>query len=148
MGVKRIYQKLKPTSRCVMGKTHSVSMMSSSCECTEADFECDYGFERQSNGKCAPAFWFHASSVSRRCTAGMMFLNTTGYRKVVSNNCSAGVSMEYTAKRQQCQVQAPKGLHLVTSEGTLTATLGSNCHLPCFSRGGRQCKDEHYTGLR
>ncbi|XP_056891309.1 VPS10 domain-containing receptor SorCS1 isoform X1 [Takifugu flavidus] len=136
MGVKRIYQKLKPTSRCVMGKTHSVSMMSSSCECTEADFECDYGFERQSNGKCAPAFWFHASSVSRRCTAGMMFLNTTGYRKVVSNNCSAGVSMEYTAKRQQCQVQAPKGLHLVTSEGTLTATLGSNVTFLVFLEEG------------
>lgn len=34
--------------------------------------------------------------------------------------------MEYTARRQQCPVQAPKGLHLVTSEGTLTATLGSN----------------------
>lgn len=48
------------------------------------------------------------------------------YRKVVSNNCSAGVSMEYTAKRQLCQIQAPKGLHLVTSEGTLMATLGSN----------------------
>uniref|UniRef100_A0A674NNM8 Sortilin related VPS10 domain containing receptor 1 n=1 Tax=Takifugu rubripes TaxID=31033 RepID=A0A674NNM8_TAKRU len=136
MGVKRIYQKLKPTSRCVMGKTHLVSMMSSSCECTEADFECDYGFERQSNGKCAPAFWFHASSVSRRCTAGMMFLNTTGYRKVVSNNCSAGVSMEYTAKRQQCQVQAPKGLHLVTSEGTLTATLGSNVTFLVFLEEG------------
>ena len=48
------------------------------------------------------------------------------YRKVVSNNCTAGVSTEYTAKRQQCPIQAPKGLHLVTSEGTLTATLGSN----------------------
>lgn len=34
--------------------------------------------------------------------------------------------MEYTARRQQCPIQAPKGLHLVTSEGTLTATLGSN----------------------
>lgn len=48
------------------------------------------------------------------------------YRKVVSNNCTAGVSMEYTARRQQCPIQAPKGLHLVTSEGSLTATLGSN----------------------
>lgn len=39
MGVKRIYRKLKPTSRCVMGKTYSVSMASGPCDCTEADFE-------------------------------------------------------------------------------------------------------------
>lgn len=48
------------------------------------------------------------------------------YRKVVSNNCTAGVIAEYTARRQHCPVQAPKGLHLVTSEGRLTATLGAN----------------------
>lgn len=39
MGVKRIYRKLKPTSRCVMGKTYSVTMTSAPCDCTEADFE-------------------------------------------------------------------------------------------------------------
>lgn len=33
---------------------------------------------------------------------------------------------EYTARRQHCPTQAPKGLHLVTSEGKLTATLGTN----------------------
>lgn len=55
-----------------------------------------------------------------------VFLSFCSYRKVVSNNCTAGVSMQYTARRQQCPIQAPKGLHLVTSEGTLTATLGSN----------------------
>lgn len=52
--------------------------------------------------------------------------STFSYRKVVSNNCTAGVSTEYTARRQQCPIQAPKGLHLVTSEGSLTAVLGTN----------------------
>lgn len=56
----------------------------------------------------------------------LLCFSTPSYRKVVSNNCTAGVSAEYTARRQQCPIQAPKGLHLVTSEGTLTATLGSN----------------------
>lgn len=51
---------------------------------------------------------------------------TLSYRKVVSNNCTAGVIAEYTARRQHCPTQAPKGLHLVTSEGRLTATLGAN----------------------
>ncbi|XP_026160034.1 VPS10 domain-containing receptor SorCS1 isoform X2 [Mastacembelus armatus] len=136
MGVKRIYWKLKPTSRCVMGTMYSVSMTSGPCDCTEADFECDYGYERRSDGKCTPAFWFHPSSVSRSCTTGMTFLNSTGYRKVVSNNCTAGVSVEYTAKRQQCPIQAPKGLHLVTSEGMLTATLGTNVTFLVFLEEG------------
>lgn len=52
--------------------------------------------------------------------------STFSYRKVVSNNCTAGVSAEYTARRQHCPIQAPKGLHLVTSEGSLTAVLGTN----------------------
>ncbi|XP_053184758.1 VPS10 domain-containing receptor SorCS1 [Scomber japonicus] len=140
MGVKRIYRKLKPMSRCVMGKTYSVSMTSGPCDCTEADFECDYGYERRTDGKCNPAFWFHPSAMSRSCTTGMTFLNSTGYRKVVSNNCTAGVSMEYTARRQQCPIQAPKGLHLVTSEGTLTATLGTNVTFLVFLEEGDGAK--------
>nr|XP_061833150.1 VPS10 domain-containing receptor SorCS1-like isoform X2 [Nerophis lumbriciformis] len=136
MGVKRIYRKLKPTSRCVMGKLHSVSMVSGPCDCTEADFECDYGYERRTDGKCSPAFWFHPSVMSRRCAAGMTFLNSTGYRKVVSNNCTAGVIVEYTARRQQCPMQAPKGLHLVTSEGTLTAAVGANVTFLVFLEQG------------
>uniref|UniRef100_A0A8C7Y993 VPS10 domain-containing receptor SorCS2 n=1 Tax=Oryzias sinensis TaxID=183150 RepID=A0A8C7Y993_9TELE len=126
MGVKRIYRKLKPMSRCVMGKMYSVAMTSSPCDCMEADFECDYGYESRSDGRCSPAFWFHPSSMSRSCTTGMTFLNSTGYRKVISNNCTAGVSAEFTARRLQCPLQAPRGLHLVTNEGALTATLGSN----------------------
>ncbi|XP_068178070.1 VPS10 domain-containing receptor SorCS1-like isoform X2 [Antennarius striatus] len=136
MGVKRMYRKLKPISRCVMGKRYSVSMTSVPCDCTEADFECDYGFERWINGKCTPAFWSHTSSMSRSCTKGMTFLNSTGYRKVVSNNCTAGVITDYTAKRQQCPIQAPKGLHLVTSEGTLTTTLGVNVTFLVFLEEG------------
>ncbi|XP_076004248.1 VPS10 domain-containing receptor SorCS1 [Genypterus blacodes] len=136
MGVKRIYRKLKPTSRCVMGKTYSVSMTSGPCDCTEVDFECDYGYERRTDGKCTPAFWYHPSSMSRSCTTGMTFLNSTGHRKVVSNNCTAGISAEYTARRQQCPILAPKGLYLVTSEGTLTATLGTNVTFLVFLEEG------------
>ncbi|XP_049577470.1 VPS10 domain-containing receptor SorCS1 isoform X2 [Syngnathus scovelli] len=136
MGVKRIYRKLKPTSRCVMGKLYSVSMSSGPCDCTEADFECDYGYDRRTDGKCTPAFWFHPSAMSRSCPTGMTFLNSTGYRKVVSNNCTDGVIVEYTAKRQHCPMQAPKGLHLVTSEGTLSAVLGTNVTFLVFLEQG------------
>uniref|UniRef100_A0A8B9LDH9 VPS10 domain-containing receptor SorCS2 n=1 Tax=Astyanax mexicanus TaxID=7994 RepID=A0A8B9LDH9_ASTMX len=136
MGVKRIYRKLKPIARCVMGKTYSVTMTSEPCDCTESDFECDYGYERRTEGRCTPAFWFQPSSMSRSCTTGHTFLNSTGYRKVVSNNCTAGVVDLYTARRLPCPSQAPKGLHLVTSEGKLTALLSHNVTFLVFLEQG------------
>ncbi|KAL2086727.1 hypothetical protein ACEWY4_017786 [Coilia grayii] len=136
MGVKRIYRKLKSVARCVMGKTHSVTVISEPCDCTESDFECDYGYERRSDGKCSPAFWFLPSSMWRSCTTVSSFLNSTGYRKVVSNNCTGGVVDLYTARRQPCPRQAPRGLHLVTSDGTLTATVNSNVTFMVFLEEG------------
>ncbi|KAL2102363.1 hypothetical protein ACEWY4_001531 [Coilia grayii] len=136
MGVKRIYRKLKSVARCVMGKAHSVTVISEPCDCTESDFECDYGYERRSDGKCSPAFWFLPSSMWRSCTTVSSFLNSTGYRKVVSNNCTGGVVDLYTARRQPCPRQAPRGLHLVTSDGTLTATVNSNVTFMVFLEEG------------
>uniref|UniRef100_A0A672TFU4 VPS10 domain-containing receptor SorCS2 n=1 Tax=Sinocyclocheilus grahami TaxID=75366 RepID=A0A672TFU4_SINGR len=136
MGVRRVYRKLKPIARCVMGKTYSVTMISEPCDCTESDFECDYGFERRADGKCTPAFWFLPSSMSRTCTTEHTYLNSTGYRKVVSNNCTGGVIEQYTARRHLCPSQAPRGLHLVTSEGKLTATIASNVTFLVFLEEG------------
>lgn len=39
----------------------------------------DFGFERQIDGSCTPAFWFVPSATSRDCITGDSFLNTTGY---------------------------------------------------------------------
>ncbi|KAK6482263.1 VPS10 domain-containing receptor SorCS1-like [Huso huso] len=136
MGMKRIYRKLKPTARCVMGRDTSFTMTSEPCLCTQADFECDYGYERHGDGKCLPAFWFNPSSISSSCSTGNSFLNSTGYRKVVSNNCTAGVKEIYTARKQQCPGRAPRGLHLVTSDGKLTATTGNNVTFLVFLEEG------------
>ncbi|CAB1312673.1 unnamed protein product [Coregonus sp. 'balchen'] len=96
----------------------------------------DYGFERQSDGGCTPVFWFVPSSVSRDCTTGDSFLNTTGYRKALSNNCTAGTLGKYSPRSQRCPRQAPRGLQLVTSEGTLTATMGDNVTFLVFLEEG------------
>ncbi|XP_059903377.1 VPS10 domain-containing receptor SorCS3-like [Gadus macrocephalus] len=59
------------------------------------------------------------------------------YRKVVSNNCTAGVIAEYTSRAGSAgPVQAPRGLHLVTREGTLTATLAANVTFLVFLEEG------------
>uniref|UniRef100_A0A3Q1C4D3 PKD domain-containing protein n=1 Tax=Amphiprion ocellaris TaxID=80972 RepID=A0A3Q1C4D3_AMPOC len=136
MGMKRIFQNLKANVRCVKARDQYISQISDSCPCTEADFECDYGFERQTDGSCTPAFWFVPSATSRDCITGDSFLNTTGYRRALSNNCTEGSLLKYSPRRQKCPSQPPRGLQLFTSEGTLVATLGRNVTFLVFLEEG------------
>ncbi|KAM4598998.1 VPS10 domain-containing receptor SorCS1-like [Fundulus diaphanus] len=136
MGMKRIFQKLRANVRCVKARDQYISQMSDSCPCTEADFECDYGFERQVDGSCTSAFWFVPSTSTRDCVTGDSFFNTTGYRKALSNNCTEGSLLKYSPRQQKCPSQAPRGLQLFTSEGTFVATLGRNVTFLVFLEEG------------
>ncbi|XP_034040762.1 VPS10 domain-containing receptor SorCS1-like [Thalassophryne amazonica] len=136
MGMKRIFQKLKASARCVKIRDQIMSQMSDSCPCTEADFECDYGFERQSDGSCTPVFWFVPSATLRDCIAGDSFLNTTGYRRAFSNNCTEGTLLNFSPRRQKCPSRAPRGLQLFTSDITMVATLGKNVTFVVFLEEG------------
>ncbi|KAG7463022.1 hypothetical protein MATL_G00190840 [Megalops atlanticus] len=126
MGVKQVYMKRRPGNRCMLGKDYSRILSAEPCICKNYDFECDYGFERRRNGDCSPAFWFNPSVVAQSCSHGQSYLNSTGYRKIVSNNCTKGVKDMYTPRKQSCPHRAPRGLQLVTSDGKLTASLASN----------------------
>lgn len=53
------------------------------------------------------------------------FLNSR-YRRALSNNCTEGAPLRFSPRRQKCPSRAPRGLQLLTSEGTLVATLGRN----------------------
>ncbi|KAK1906022.1 VPS10 domain containing receptor SorCS1 [Dissostichus eleginoides] len=128
MGMKRIFQKLKANVRCVKTRNQYISQMSDSCPCTEADFECDYGFERQIDGRCTPAFWFVPSATSRDCIRGESFLNTTGYRR--------GAAVEVQPQATEVSSHAPRGLQLFTSEGTLVAALERNVTFLVFLEEG------------
>ncbi|KAK7901597.1 hypothetical protein WMY93_018366 [Mugilogobius chulae] len=123
MGMKRVFQKLKANARCVKARDQYVPQKSDSCPCTEADFECDYGFERHSDGSCTPSFWFIPSATSRDCITGDTFLNTTGYRKALSNNCTEG-------------------------RGNTCGNLGKERHLPGLSGRGPQFHHQYHSGLR
>uniref|UniRef100_A0A8C3G8R1 PKD domain-containing protein n=1 Tax=Cyclopterus lumpus TaxID=8103 RepID=A0A8C3G8R1_CYCLU len=126
MGQKQIYMKRRPGNYCMLGKDYSRILSAESCICRAHDFECDYGYERRGDGNCRPAFWFNPSTVSRSCSQGQNYLNSTGYRKVVLNNCTKGVKEMYMARKQQCPNRPPKGLQLTSKDGKLTANLGSN----------------------
>ncbi|XP_072512789.1 LOW QUALITY PROTEIN: VPS10 domain-containing receptor SorCS3 [Salminus brasiliensis] len=126
MGQKQIYMKRRPGMYCMLGKESSRILSAEPCICRAHDFECDYGYERRGDGNCLPAFWFNPATLSRSCSQGQNYLNSTGYRKVAANNCTKGVKEMYTARKQQCPNRPPRGLHLATRDNKLTANLGSN----------------------
>uniref|UniRef100_A0A5F9CHL2 Sortilin related VPS10 domain containing receptor 1 n=1 Tax=Oryctolagus cuniculus TaxID=9986 RepID=A0A5F9CHL2_RABIT len=113
------YIEAKSERKCMHGK-YAGAM--------ESEPSCTYPMEH-SNGQCLPAFWFNPSSLSKDCSVGKSYLNSTGYRKVVSNNCTDGVREQYTAKPQKCPGKAPRGLRIITADGKLTAEQGHNVTL-------------------
>uniref|UniRef100_F7ETM3 VPS10 domain-containing receptor SorCS3 n=2 Tax=Ornithorhynchus anatinus TaxID=9258 RepID=F7ETM3_ORNAN len=126
MGERKIFKKRKPGAQCALGRDYSGTIVSEPCVCAAWDFECDYGYERHGDNQCIPAFWFNPSSLSKDCSLGQSYLNSTGYRRIVSNNCTDGLREKYTAKAQQCPGKAPRGLHVVTTDGRLVAEQGHN----------------------
>ncbi|GLD65155.1 VPS10 domain-containing receptor SorCS3-like protein, partial [Lates japonicus] len=126
MGEKQIFMKRRPGNRCMLAQDYSRIYSSEPCLCTAYDFECDYGWERQADGKCSPAFWFNPNGGAKSCSTSQSFLNSTGYRKVLSNNCKEGGKNVYSPRRQVCRPRPPRGLRLSTSQGELSATVGSN----------------------
>ncbi|XP_065699342.1 VPS10 domain-containing receptor SorCS3 [Patagioenas fasciata] len=126
MGERKIYKKRKPGAQCSVGRDYSQSVVSEPCVCSQGDFECDYGYERHSNNQCVPAFWFSPSSLSKDCNIGQSYLNSTGYRRIVSNNCTDGLQEKYMAKMEKCPGKAPRGLHILTTDGKLVTEQGRN----------------------
>uniref|UniRef100_A0A671VJ16 Sortilin related VPS10 domain containing receptor 3b n=1 Tax=Sparus aurata TaxID=8175 RepID=A0A671VJ16_SPAAU len=126
MGEKQIYMKRRPGNRCMLAQDYSRIYSSEPCVCTAYDFECDYGWERQADGKCSPAFWFNPNGAAKSCSSSQSFLNSTGYRKVLSNNCKEVGRNVYSPKRQTCRPRPPRGLRLSTGHGELSAAVGSN----------------------
>jgi hypothetical protein len=61
------------------------------------------------------------------CLFVCLFLsNLFRYRRIVSNNCTDGLRDKYSAKTQLCPGKAPRGLHVVTTDGRLVAEQGHN----------------------
>uniref|UniRef100_A0A8C1UBY0 Sortilin related VPS10 domain containing receptor 3b n=1 Tax=Cyprinus carpio TaxID=7962 RepID=A0A8C1UBY0_CYPCA len=126
MGERQVYMKRKPGTRCTLGREYSRVVSAEPCICTLYDFECDYGFERQASGKCAPAFWYNVNLPAHTCSHGQHYRNSTGYRKVLLNNCREGLKDTLSPRMQQCKPIAPSGLQLSTINSQLTAVLGTN----------------------
>ncbi|XP_066576172.1 VPS10 domain-containing receptor SorCS2 isoform X2 [Amia ocellicauda] len=117
MGQERSYRKRKDSAYCIKGKSFTSVLKSKPCQCTEKDFNCDYGFERapslKSEGdRCFADFWHDPISPPYDCLLGHNFSSSTGYRKVVMNICEGGVNKQQSSKQYTCPLLPPRGLQL------------------------------------
>ncbi|KAM9717547.1 VPS10 domain-containing receptor SorCS2 isoform 6-T6 [Menidia menidia] len=114
MGRERTFRKRKETSFCIKGKSYASAITSKPCQCTEKDFNCDYGFERSrvEGDRCFADFWYDPDSPPEDCHLGQNYESSTGYRKVISNACEGGLNKQQSSKQHSCPLLAPKGLQV------------------------------------
>ncbi|XP_032875113.1 VPS10 domain-containing receptor SorCS2 isoform X2 [Amblyraja radiata] len=124
MGEQRRFRRRKISSWCIKGKNFTSALSSKPCQCTEFDFECDYGFEQQANGRCVPAFWYNPESPSEDCKSGQLYTRSSGYRKVALNVCKGGLDKGQGSTQHQCPLMAPRGLQIVTKGERLAVSPG------------------------
>eukprot|EP01022_Parablepharisma_sp_SALTPOND_P013690 TRINITY_DN183_c0_g1_i3.p1 TRINITY_DN183_c0_g1~~TRINITY_DN183_c0_g1_i3.p1 ORF type:complete len:882 (+),score=44.54 TRINITY_DN183_c0_g1_i3:646-3291(+) len=93
LGRKISYVRRKRDSECYNGVKFESPVSVENCECTEEDYECDFGFIRKdlnSNSPCTAAINISYAPPSH-CPAGSTYTVTSGYRKVAGDTCKGGV---------------------------------------------------------
>ncbi|KAF8343716.1 hypothetical protein F5887DRAFT_886480 [Amanita rubescens] len=91
--VKQWYKRRKPDANCYVGdKFMDPVEHKENCQCTDADYECDYNFIRQNND-CVPAG--PERIPANVCSdPDQMYLGSSGYRKIPGNTCEGGVQKD------------------------------------------------------
>uniref|UniRef100_A0A8C6SCG3 Sortilin-related VPS10 domain containing receptor 2 n=1 Tax=Neogobius melanostomus TaxID=47308 RepID=A0A8C6SCG3_9GOBI len=114
MGQERSFRRRKDSAYCIKGKSYTSVLSTKPCQCTERDFNCDFGFERsQTEGhRCFADFWFDLDAPPDDCHLGQSYESSTGYRKVISNSCEGGINKQQSSKTHLCPLLPPRGLQL------------------------------------
>ncbi|KAL4867861.1 hypothetical protein BDV12DRAFT_111518 [Aspergillus spectabilis] len=72
------------------------------CTCTRADYECDYNYERKSDGSCALVPGLKPEDPAAYCEAhpeAIEFWEVTGYRRIPQTTCEGGTNLDHRVSR-------------------------------------------------
>ncbi|XP_050396277.1 VPS10 domain-containing receptor SorCS3 isoform X2 [Patella vulgata] len=128
------FERRKQFAQCSYGTDYEQPLTHKLCNCTNEDFECDYGYENQNqnNFKCKMASWFNEDYLIVECTEGKKYNRSTGYRKVASDKCHGGISdsdIYQPIQNIPCPVVAPHGLRLQTEKNVVATNQQTNYEL-------------------
>ena len=93
LGRKTEYVRRKRDRACFNSEEYERWSIVNACECTEENWECDYGYARDGSGPCLPTnekFVDENLTPPEECD-GYYFVSQ-GYRKVAGDSCAGGIS--------------------------------------------------------
>ena len=108
LGQQVTYVRRKEDSECFNGEDFERTTMRQSCLCTQADYECDVNYHRNTGGVCDPlpdvglnrvgGQMLAVSGVDKEldCKAEGFYYTSNGYRKIPGNKCYGGVDLDPT----------------------------------------------------
>lgn len=90
------YVRKKRDRECFTQTLFTYPVKIENCECTEEDYECDFGFVRSElsgDYSCTPKINV-TYDPPENCPSGSNYTVTTGYRKITGDSCEGGVIHE------------------------------------------------------
>ncbi|KAJ6624911.1 Oligoxyloglucan reducing end-specific cellobiohydrolase [Mycena sp. CBHHK59/15] len=107
MGHKQWYKRRKPDVDCYVGEKFMDPVEhEESCECTDADYECDYNYVREGD-ECVPVGPEPIPAGICK-TPDQTYMGSSGYRKVPGNTCTGG-SKDAQVPKSCSQAQPAEG---------------------------------------
>jgi len=93
LGRQVTYTRRKRDAQCFNKEDHDLWISRKRCECTEEDWECDFGYARNGAGPCLPVGQKALDlAVSPPGHCDSYFYVSQGYRKVAGDQCISGVT--------------------------------------------------------
>eukprot|EP00301_Raphidiophrys_heterophryoidea_P025845 c8766_g1_i1.p1 GENE.c8766_g1_i1~~c8766_g1_i1.p1 ORF type:complete len:832 (-),score=166.43 c8766_g1_i1:209-2704(-) len=113
------YTRRKRAEECFNGFEHERQTFIQNCPCTEDDYECDYGYERQGlDGPCV-AIKAIRTEAPAQCPPGSEYTISNGYRRVAGDSCDAVTGVNHLPMVISC----PSLFGPVTSNGRIVLIL-------------------------
>ncbi|XP_077996765.1 sortilin-like isoform X2 [Glandiceps talaboti] len=106
LGKKEVFRRLKKTSMCRNGYDYKIRQVTTKCQCTEDDYECDYGYFRQTNSEeCKENPKFKGKPLEVCVHGEEEDIITTGYRLIPGDGCEGGFkpSRKLQDENKKCQ---------------------------------------------
>lgn len=93
--IKDFYRK-KPDRKCFVGKDYIEHIISKNCTCQLEDYECDYNYERASDGSCELVKGLHPLDHLKECEDPnvIVYYEPTGYRRIPLTTCQGGKELD------------------------------------------------------
>lgn len=120
LGTQQAFQRRIHETNCYNGINYDRPVRTEVCVCTQWDFECDFGFSRQSS-KSKSNCIFNKSmgplvkpfEIPEDCKPGEYYNRTRGYRRIEGDVCIGGFEYRYLPQTIPCPVKEESSFILV-----------------------------------